>query len=90
MRASAGGDGIVRTINYAYPVVQRIAKRSFKCRVCGKPGRRSTTFYQTLNPFNKNADGTVKTRAEIESELLAKDEAWSPDLVHLRCEENHS
>lgn len=44
--------------------------------VDGKKKRQSKTFYQTLNPFNRNEDGTVKTRAEIMTELTAERKRW--------------
>jgi hypothetical protein len=31
---------------------------------------------QTINPFNRNKDGSVKTRAQIMKELLAERDAW--------------
>lgn len=42
----------------------------------GKRHQETKMFMQTLNPFNKNATGQVKTRQEIESELLAERETW--------------
>ena len=31
----------------------------------GKLVKRQKTFSQTVNPFNKNSDGSVKTREEV-------------------------
>lgn len=42
----------------------------------GKKRTRTRKFYQTINPFNKNTDGTMKTRAEIEAELRVERDAW--------------
>lgn len=42
----------------------------------GKKRQKTKTFGQTLNPFNKNEDGTIKTRAQILIEITAEKEAW--------------
>lgn len=39
----------------------------FTCPCCGKPNRvRTFTVEHTVNPFNRNSDGTVKTSAEVQ------------------------
>lgn len=50
-------------------------KKRFKC-ACGKRVVRSRRFYQTLNPYNKNKDGSVKTQGQIMSECSAQFVAW--------------
>jgi len=48
-------------------------------RVWQENGRRrqqTREFMQTLNPFNKNRDGTVKTREQILTEINAERNAW--------------
>lgn len=75
----------MRTTVYTYEVVPRLVHKTFRCTVCGRPGRRQRTFRQTINPFNKNAEGQVKTRAEIQEELKAQAATWNP-TVHERCE----
>lgn len=42
----------------------------------GKRRQETKTFMQTVNPFNKNADGTRKTREQILIELHAERLAW--------------
>jgi hypothetical protein len=42
----------------------------------GKWHQQTKKFFQTLNPFNKTADGTVKTREQIMQELRAERQAW--------------
>lgn len=42
----------------------------------GKRHQETKIFMQTINPFNKNAAGQIKTRQEIEEQLLAEREAW--------------
>jgi len=45
----------------------------------GKRRQKTRRFYRTLNPFNANADGEPKTRAEIMDELMAERKAWMED-----------
>jgi hypothetical protein len=42
----------------------------------GKRRQETKQFFQTLNPYNKNRDGLVKTRSEIWEELHAARAAW--------------
>ena len=42
----------------------------------GKKVRRQKTFSQTINPFNVKEDGTVKTRLDIQRELVAEAKEW--------------
>ena len=51
-------------------IVLRV-RRNGKCGRCGKRTRRTRKFWQTMNPFNRNADGLPKTRIEILKELDA-------------------
>ena len=41
--------------------------------------RRSTTFSQTINPFNTNDKGQVKSGLEIKQELIEKAKQWVAD-----------
>ena len=68
-----------------YEPVKRSKSKTFICTVCGKRGRKSKTFQQTINPFNKNTVGEQKTVREIESELLSAAERWTPEPVHDKC-----
>lgn len=42
----------------------------------GKKRQKTKKFYMTLNPFNKNEDGSVRTRQEIYRELVKQRDAW--------------
>ena len=42
----------------------------------GKKRQQTKKFYQTINPFNKNAKGLKKNRSEILAELKEESEAW--------------
>lgn len=58
-------------------------KKSVACAGgCGRRLGRSQKFYQTLNPFNKLPDGTLKGREDIYVELLAQIKKWKllPDI----------
>lgn len=67
--------------------VSQLAVRKGVCDVCGKRGRRQRTFTMTINPWNKNPDGTVRTRAEVKAANRAKAQEWQGDpFVHPTCE----
>jgi len=70
---------------YRFPDVGLIHRATGVCPVCGKTVRRQRRFWQTLNPFNRNADGTVKTERDIQEELRAEAAAWVPDFEHEKC-----
>lgn len=56
---------------------------------CGKPTIRSRTFTMTINPFNRNPDGTVRTPGEVLDAVSAKAAAWQPEeelFRHQKCE----
>jgi len=63
------------------------AKRTIRgnCIVCGKKMTRSKTFEHTVNPFNKNLDGTVKTYLEVLKDVNNKADQWDPILYHNKC-----
>ena len=56
------------------------------CPVCGKRSKRTQTFMMTVNPFNKNPDGTVRTPAEVLTAVKAKASQWQPDFTHEKCQ----
>lgn len=62
--------------HYAFERVEYRASKSGKCAACGKRLRRSETFAQTINPFNKNKFGIPKSHAEIWGEIKAEAKAW--------------
>jgi hypothetical protein len=71
---------------YRFDEVVYAVTKKVPCRACGKTLTRSTTLSQTVNPFNKNPDGTVKTEEQIWTELRAQAEAWSPSNdIHAAC-----
>jgi hypothetical protein len=42
----------------------------------GKKRQKTRKFYQTVNPFNKDADGNVKTPSQIIAEITSERDAW--------------
>lgn len=42
----------------------------------GKKHQTTKQFWQTINPFNKTADGRVKGYTDILHELVAERDAW--------------
>lgn len=75
-------------VTTTYQEVGLTGHRDGVCPVCGKKGKRQRRFYQTLNPFNRNKKGEVKTRSEIYEELKEEISKWSKgQFVHAKCEE---
>lgn len=70
---------------YNYPSVMASRSVAGKCPVCGKPVRRTKRFEHTVNPFNLNADGSVKTAREVYLDAKAEASTWVPDFTHKRC-----
>ena len=69
-----------------YERVERRVEKTVPCRFCGKKIKRATTLGQTINPWNKNADGTVKNRYQIQAELKQRAETWHPvNDIHGKC-----
>jgi hypothetical protein len=67
---------------------QRITARRERvgvCPVCGKRVRRAQTFGNTINPFNKNPDGTVRTAREVRANVERIADEWMPDFTHETC-----
>lgn len=72
-----------------FEVVKCNIEKRGTCAVCNKRGMRSKTFSQTLNPWNKGADGLQKGRAAIMAENEQRALEWSTSpFVHAKCEDN--
>lgn len=63
------------------------SSKSGLCPICARRATRTQKFFQTVNPFNVNANGVPKGRDEIMGELRAQRDEWkkSPTL-HAGCE----
>lgn len=63
-------------VTYTFRAYRGRATHRFTCPVCEKPGRvRTLTVEHTVNPFNKNEDGSVKTATEVMRSAQAEAEA---------------
>lgn len=72
---------------WTYEEVSSRGRKSGPCEVCGKPATRSRTFTNTVNPWNRNPDGTVRTRAEVWAHVNELRHAWEAQpVLHERCE----
>lgn len=80
--------GRMRTIRHNFDEVAITPERSGTCAKCGKPCRRKKKFFQTINPFNLNDQGKVKTAGEIRAELTERFREWCKQpLYHAKCED---
>lgn len=70
---------------YRFQEVSRTARRTIRCAKCGKRRTRQRTFTNTINPFNKNADGIPKDWSEVARDVAAEAAAWQP-TVCASCE----
>lgn len=60
--------------------VTLMGRKAGKCR-CRKRRTRTEKFFQTLNPYNKNKAGEIKTRVEILEELSAEKSKWMAEPI---------
>lgn len=63
-------------VYHTYDVVKHSALKSGKCSVCGKWIKRSKTFEATVNPYNQNASGRIKTHEEVHQDLIQRAHVW--------------
>lgn len=70
---------------YTFRLIRYPITKTGKCSRCGKTTRRSTTFEQTVNPYNLNAKGEQKTPVEIWAEMKIQAADWGPDFRHEAC-----
>ena len=70
-------------VNFSEVSVQ--SKKSGKCAVCRKRMTKSMAFYQTVNPWNKDSSGNIKTKEAIYAELKQLADNWIPDFTHEKC-----
>ena len=54
--------------------------KSGKCG-CGKMRKRVMKFWQTISPFNKNPDGSLKTHDDICKELIKERMKWFTEPI---------
>lgn len=64
---------------YRFQEISLQGIKNLPCSGCGKKLRRQRKFFQTLNPFNKAADGSPKTVTQIDAELTEQIEQWKQE-----------
>lgn len=70
----------MRTITTTFQEVNLYGTKSVKCAGnCGRTLKRQRKFWQTLNPWNKNAAGELKTVADIRTELQLELDRWQQE-----------
>ena len=55
----------MRTYTVKYEEVKYTKMKTAPCSICGKKCTRTISASQTINPFNKNPDGTIKSPKEV-------------------------
>jgi len=62
-----------------FEVVKVVGTRTLVCEGgCGRRAARRKTFECTINPFNRNKDGTIKSREEVRAQAQAEANKWRP------------
>jgi len=67
---------------YIFEEIKKSVKKSINRQECGKKFYRQTTICQTLNPYNKDSNGKLKTRELIQKELEKEAAEWKPDIIY--------
>lgn len=65
--------------NYVFDEVKLYGVKSYKC-ACGRRCTRRHKFFQTINPFNKNVKGEMKTAGEIDAENREMLRRWKAQV----------
>lgn len=77
-------------IHYTFDVVKHSVSKSGKCSVCGKRIRRAKTFDATVNPYNQNIRGEMKTHEEVRRDLIQRANTWlAAPIKCASCEAGH-
>lgn len=71
---------MIMTTHYRFEEVKACRTVKTFCRKCKKKLKRSGTEWSTLNPFNKNPDGSLRTREQVWRDVDAKIQKWADDL----------
>jgi hypothetical protein len=73
---------------YRFQEVSVYGEKRGACPACGKSTVRKQKFTNTINPYNVNEAGLVKSYDEVRADVIAERDAWSPDFRHdtVKCE----
>lgn len=70
-----------------YEIIEFNTEKSGICPSCKKRATRREKFWQTINPFNRDENGYMKTRRQIQQELKIEVDNWHNEPVfHAKCE----
>jgi hypothetical protein len=72
-------------ISYTYDSIKAQRTKRGECPICLKKVSRSRTFEHTINPWNRNKDGTVRTPEEVSICVNAEADKWIPNFTHDKC-----
>lgn len=70
----------MRTMRLTFQRYKGSAPYKVGCSICGKLLKRTATEEHTVNPFNKNEDGSVKTVAQVQASAQAAAEEMAIKL----------
>lgn len=73
-------------IRETYRKMRYPARKYGECKSCGKRIKRQRTFWHTVNPFNKNADGFPKSPSEVWQDVKAEGLAWEKERLDDQCQ----
>lgn len=73
------------TVTTRFEVVKAYGVKTAKCPICGKRVKRQRTFEATINPFNKNEAGQIKTRHEVFADVSKKARDWELLPIEDHC-----
>ncbi len=65
-----------RTTKLTFQTVSVKGTRRWKDPDTGRTRQETKSFFQTINPFNRNAEGEPKSYEEIMVEVKAQRDAW--------------
>ena len=68
-----------------YEEVKQSASLNGVCRICKKKMVKKRTFGHTINPFNRNDDGTIRNHQQVYERVKAEANEWQPDFIHDKC-----
>lgn len=72
-------------IIHKFPTVSQTRLVRGVCPVCGKSSTRRARWEHSINPYNRNADGSVKTAAQVREDVQREAADWEPDFTHEKC-----
>lgn len=75
------------TFTTTFQVVKVTAQKAGKCGICGKRTKRSRTFEASVNPYNKNENGSPKCYSEVHADVSKECDEWLGEpLFCTNCE----